>query len=100
MDWNEVFKLPPDALAGNRRVPKRALVAEGGFTRRESKILDKVQRVDLFAVVTKTTTRVLPRVDSEYDIQSVIFLRCELARGWQPSARSPSCCTGLSRIQQ
>lgn len=81
MDWNEVFKLPPDALAGNRRVPKRALVAEGGFTRRESKILDKVQRVDLFAVVTKTTTRVLPRVDSEYDIQSVIFLRCELARG-------------------
>lgn len=81
MDWNEVFKLPADALAGNRRVPKKTLVAEGGFTRRELKILDKVARVDLFATVTKTTARILPRVDAEFDIQSVIFLRCVLARG-------------------
>lgn len=73
-----MFKLPQAALAENQRIPKKRLVAAGGFMSRESKILDKISRVDLFATVTKTTTRILPCVDAQHDIQSVIFLRCKL----------------------
>lgn len=75
--WNDVLKLPPQALSG-RRVPKAALVRNANLTRLEQRVLDAVSRIELFATVQKSTTRIPPHVDSERDIQSVIFLRCEL----------------------
>ena len=75
--WNDIFRLPPTALAG-RRVPKTALVRNAGLTRFEQKTLDKVSLLEHFASVQKSTVRIPSHVDGERDIQSVIFLRCEL----------------------
>ena len=77
--WNDIFQLPDTALAGDKRVPKTMLVAQAALTKHEQKTLDKMRRREHFATATKATTRMLPRVDDERDIQSVIFLRCEMA---------------------
>ena len=77
--WNDIFQLPETALAGDKRVPKTMLVAQAALTKHEQKTLDKMKRLEHFATATKATTRMLPRVDDERDIQSIIFLRCEMA---------------------
>lgn len=77
--WNDIFQLPEAALAGNKRVPKTMLTTQAALTEHEQKTLDKMRRLEHFATATKGTTRMLPRVDDERDIQSVIFLRCEMA---------------------
>lgn len=77
VEWNDIFKLPSQALSG-RRVPKTALVRNANLTRLEQRMLDAISRIELFATVQKSTTRIPPHVDDERDIQSVIFLRCEL----------------------
>ncbi|MDO4851139.1 MAG: hypothetical protein Q4A93_04690 [Actinomycetota bacterium] len=77
--WNDIFQLPEAALAGNKRVPKTMLAAQAVLTKHEQKTLDKMRRLERFATATKSATRILPRVDDELDIQSVIFLRCEMA---------------------
>lgn len=77
--WNDIFQLPDTALAGDKRVPKTMLVQQAALTKHEQKTLDKMRRLEHFATATKATTRILPRVDDERDIQSVIFLRCEMA---------------------
>lgn len=79
MDWNDVFALPDTALAGGRRIPKTVLTSRAMLTKHEQRVLDKMRRLEHFATVAKGTAQVLPRVDDEYDIQSVIFLRCEMA---------------------
>ena len=76
--WNDIFQLPDTALAG-KRIPKTALVRNAHLTRLEQKALDKIALIEHFATVQKSTTRIAPRVDEERDIQSVIFLRCELS---------------------
>lgn len=76
--WNDIFQLPSSALAG-KRVPKAALARNARLTKHEQKVLDKLAYVEHFATIQKSTTRVAPRVDEERDIQSVIFLRCELS---------------------
>ena len=75
--WNDILKLPLQALSG-RKVPKAALVRNANLTRLEQKALDAISRIELFAIVQKSTTRIPPHVDNERDIQSVIFLCCEL----------------------
>lgn len=77
--WNDIFQLPDAALAGDKRVPKTMLVQQAALTKHEQKTLDKMRRLEHFATATKATTRMLPRVDEERDIQSVIFLCCEMA---------------------
>lgn len=77
--WNDIFQLPEAALAGSKRVPKTMLTSQAALTKHEQKTLDKMRRLEHFATATKGTTRMLPRVDDERDIQSVIFLRCEMA---------------------
>lgn len=79
MDWNDVFRLPAAALAGGRRIPKTVLTSRAMLTKREQRTLDKMRRLEHLATVAKGTAQVLPRVDEEFDIQSVIFLRCEMA---------------------
>lgn len=79
VQWNNIFQLPPEALAGNKRVPKTMLTRRAALTKREQKTLGKLRRLEHFATATKVTTRMLPRIDDEHDIQSVIFLRCEMA---------------------
>lgn len=77
MDWNEILRLPEAALAGYRRVPKTVLAKQAQLTGYEQKVLDKVSSIRHFATVQKSTTRILPHMDGERDIQSVIFLHCE-----------------------
>ena len=77
VEWNDIFRLPSAALAG-RRVPKAALLRNAHLTRLEQRALDKVSLIEHWATVQKSSTRIPPHVDSERDIQAVVFLRCEL----------------------
>lgn len=80
-DWNKVFRLPEAALAGNRRIPKTVLSKQASLTKVEQRKLDKVKRLLHFATVQKSTTRIPPYADEERDIQSILFLQCEMAIG-------------------
>lgn len=80
-DWNDIFKLPDAALAGNRRIPKTVLVKQAMFTKTEQKRLDKVARLEHFATIQKSTTRIPPYEDDGRNVQSIVLLRCEMAVG-------------------
>lgn len=84
--WNDILQLPNEALAGGRRLTKTMLVQQAALTKYEQKTLEKVRRLEHFATATKGTTRMLARVDDERDVQSIIFLRCEMAPGVQAVA--------------
>lgn len=86
IDWRDVPRLPEAAYAGGRRIPKTVLASRAMLTKREEKALDKVRRLEHFATVSKGTAQVLPRVDDDHDIQSVIVLRCQMAGGSQAVA--------------
>lgn len=77
VEWNDIFRLPPAALAG-RRVPKAALLRNAHLTRLEQRALDKISLIEHWATVQKSSTRIPPHVDEERDIQAVVFLRCVL----------------------
>lgn len=77
--WNDVLCLPDAALAGERRIPKTVLVRQAGLTKTEQKALGRVAALTHFATVQKSTTRIPPTQDEDHDIQSVVFLHCELA---------------------
>lgn len=77
VEWNDIFRLPPAALAG-RRVPKAALLRNARLTRLEQRALDKISLIEHWATVQRSSTRIPPHVDEERDIQAVVFLRCEL----------------------
>jgi hypothetical protein len=79
LSWNDIFALPQAALVGERRIPKTVLVRQALLTKTEQKTLDKVAHLAHFATVQKSTTRIMPLVDGEHDIQSVVFLRCDMA---------------------
>lgn len=80
-DWNDVLRLPEQALAGDRRIPKTVIASQAGLTKTEQRALNRVSRISHVATVQKSSTRIPPTVDGERDIQSIVFLRCELARG-------------------
>ncbi|RHH73540.1 DUF4391 domain-containing protein [Collinsella sp. AM17-1] len=79
IDWNEIFELPAAALAGDRRIPKTEVARQAELTKREQKTLDKVKRLSYFATVQKSTTRILPFKDDEHDVESIVFLLCEMS---------------------
>lgn len=81
VDWNGILRLPDAALAGDRRIPKTVLVKQAMLTKTEQKRLDKVARLEHFATVQKSTTRIPPYEDDDRNVQSVVFLRCEMAAG-------------------
>ena len=85
LNWEDVFQLPDAAYAGRKRIPKTVLVKQALLTRHEERVLDKVQRLEHFATVQKSTTRILPLMDEDHDIQSIVFLRCDM-----PSSRAYS----------
>lgn len=60
VDWNGILHLPDAALAGDRRIPKTVLVKQAMLTKIEQKRLDKVARLEHFATVQKSTTRIPP----------------------------------------
>ena len=74
MEWNEIFELPPAALAEGRRIPKTVVARQAELTKREQKPLDKVKRLSHFATAQKSTTRILPFQDDEHDVASIVFL--------------------------
>lgn len=79
VDWNGILQLPQAALAGNARIPKATVIRQAQLNKNDSRVLNKVRRLEHFATVQKSTTRIPPLVGRERDIQSVIFLRCEMA---------------------
>lgn len=81
VDWNGILRLPEAALVGCRRIPKTVLVKQAMLTKTEQKRLDKVTRLEHFATIQKSTTRIPPYEDDERNVQSVVFLRCEMAAG-------------------
>ena len=81
VDWSGILRLPDAALAGGRRIPKEVLVKQAMLTKTEQKRLDKVVRLEHFATVQKSTTRIPPYEDDERNVQSIVFLRCEMAPG-------------------
>ena len=81
VDWSGILRLPDAALAGCRRIPKAVLVKQAMLTKTEQKRLDKVARLEHFATVQKSTTRIPPYENDERNVQSIIFLRCEMAPG-------------------
>ena len=81
VDWNGVLCLPDAALAGCRRIPKTVLAKQAMLTKTEQKRLDKVARLEHFATVQKSTARIPPYEDDERNVQSIVFLRCEMAAG-------------------
>lgn len=81
VDWNGILRLPDAALAGDRRIPKAVLVKQAMLTKTEQKRLGKVARLEHFATVQKSTTRIPPYEDDERNVQSIVFLRCEMTAG-------------------
>lgn len=81
VDWNGILRLPDAALAGGRRIPKTVLVKQAMLTKTEQKRLDKVARLEHFATVQKSTTRIPPYENEDRNVQSIVFLRCEVAAG-------------------
>lgn len=81
VDWNGVLRLPDAALAGYRRIPKTVLVKRAMLTKTEQKRLDKVACLEHFATVQKSTTRIPPYENEDHNVQSIVFLRCEMAAG-------------------
>ncbi len=78
-DWNDILRLPGAALAGDMRVPKAMLVRQALLTKTEQKVLDRVGAVTHYATVQRSNARIPATVDAEHDIQSVVYLRCEMA---------------------
>lgn len=89
LSWEDVFQLPDAAYAGHKRIPKTVLVKQALLTKPEERVLDKVRRLEHFATVQKSTTRILPLVDEDHDIQSIVFLRCSMpdSRAYSEVAR-------------
>ena len=81
VDWSDILRLPDAALAGCRRIPKTVLAKQAMLTKTEQKRLDKIARLEHFATVQKSTTRIPPYEDDERNVQSIVFLRCEMAPG-------------------
>lgn len=81
VDWNGILRLPEAALAGGRRIPKTVLAKQAMLTKTEQKRLDKVARLEHFGTVQKSTTRIPPYEDDERNVQSIVFLRCEMTAG-------------------
>lgn len=81
VDWNGILRLPEAALAGCRRIPKTVLAKQAMLTKTEQKRLDKVARLEHFATVQKSTTRIPPYEDDGRNVQSIVFLSCEMAAG-------------------
>ena len=81
VDWNGILRLPNAALAGCRRIPKAVLVKQAMLTKTEQKRLDKIARLEHFATVQKSTTRIPPYEDDGHNVQSIVLLRCEMATG-------------------
>lgn len=80
-DWNGILRLPDEALAGGRRIPKAVLAKQAMLTKTEQKRLDKVARLEHFATVQKSTTRIPPYEDDERNVQSIVLIRCEMTTG-------------------
>lgn len=80
LEWNGILRLPQAALAGGRRIPKTVLVRQALLAKAEQKVLNKVGALAHFATVQKSTTYIPSVVDDAHDIQSVVFLTCQMAR--------------------
>ncbi len=81
VSWNDILKLPENALAGNKRIPKTQLTEQARLTKasiKSVKLLDKLQDIRFFASLNKSNSRILPVKDDSYDIESIIFLTCGL----------------------
>lgn len=80
MEWEKTLCLPAATLAGNRRIPKTQLVAQGRYTKREEKLLSAVESLTHVATLQKSNTSMLPVSDEEHDVAAILYLRCVMRR--------------------
>lgn len=80
MRWEDALGLPYATLAGERAIPKTVLARQGNLTKGEQKLLKQFSRLGLLATVGLQNARIAAVQTDEYDIASVIYLRCELVR--------------------
>lgn len=80
MEWEKMLGLPAVTLAGNRRIPKTQLVAQGRYTKREEKMLAAVESLSHVATLQKSNTSMLPVSDEEHDVAAILYLRCAMKR--------------------
>ena len=78
VEWNQYLQLPEGTLQ-NQRIPKTVLAARANLSKKEEKALANLHELRNYALVGKSNTGILPRVDDTYDIQTVIYLDCTLA---------------------
>lgn len=79
-DWNSILQLPKAALAGNTQVPKATVIRQAQLNKNDARVLNKVRRLEHFATVQKSTTRIPPTIDEDRNIQCIIVLRCEMSK--------------------
>lgn len=60
MEWEKMLGLPAATLAGNRRIPKTQLVAQGRYTKREEKLLAAAESLTHVATFQKSNTPCCP----------------------------------------
>lgn len=80
MEWEKTLCLPAATLAGNRRIPKTQLVAQGRYTKREEKLLAAAESLTHVATLQKSNTPMLPALDEEHDVAAILYLRCVMKR--------------------
>lgn len=80
MEWEKMLGLPAATLAGNRRIPKTQLVAQGRYTKREEKLLAAAESLTHVATLQKSNTPMLPVSDEEHDVAAILYLRCVMKR--------------------
>lgn len=76
--WEVNSQAPGGGIRRRQAHPKTVLTSRAMLTGHEQRTLDKMSCLEHFATVAKGTAQVLPKVDEEHDIQSVIFLWCEM----------------------
>ena len=80
MEWEKMLGLPAATLAGNRRIPKTQLAAQGRYTKREEKLLAAAESLTHVATLQKSNTPMLPVSDEEHDVAAILYLRCVMKR--------------------
>lgn len=77
-EWNRYLRLPASTLQGGKRIPKTVFSSRAGLSKKEQKLLGNLRELRSYAILGKSNTGILPRIDEVYDIQAVIYLDCLL----------------------
>lgn len=77
-DWAEALGLPAMPGGRERVVHKTDVVRNGMLTKTEERRLKAVSSLAWYATVDNSTAQIAGVVSDDYDVRSVIYLRCEM----------------------